>query len=188
MNNPFIVMNSGTEVDLIEPTIESLHLSDIAFNLARIRRFNGATEANCSVALHSVMGSHLAFNRDYAIEFLLHDAHEAYFGDMSSPVKQLLGRRYKIIVDYFDDVLYRRFGVERRYQHEIKHYDLQCLKYERNRFMPISRRPWPVLANVSTTSMATRLQVFNFDRYYSSNDPSMHEELFLKRASELGIK
>ena len=92
-----IVTASGTEFDLLNPQPEYVHLSDIAHALARIPRYTGHARAglHCSVAEHSVRVCRLAMRaypgpdkHDYHWAALLHDAHEAYVGDVSSPLKR----------------------------------------------------------------------------------------------------
>lgn len=89
---------TGQKVDLAKPKPENINISDISWHLSRQARFNGATTSDniYSVAQHSV----LVLNRvrqtepdaDHGllISALLHDAHEAYIGDVSSPMGQLL--------------------------------------------------------------------------------------------------
>lgn len=85
--NPWIEMFSGTAVDLIQPDPETIRLDDIAHHLARIYRYTGGTE--WSVAAHSLCVAMLV-PREFRLEALLHDAHEAYVGDVSSPMKSAM--------------------------------------------------------------------------------------------------
>lgn len=64
-------------------------IEDIAHSLARQCRFNGHTPQHYSIAEHCV---HMArqlirLDKNLAYEALLHDAHEAYTGDVISPIK-----------------------------------------------------------------------------------------------------
>ncbi len=88
---------SGARVDLFDPTPATLHLSDIAFSLCRIPRYTGHTREPYSVGSHSLWVAKVCLRatkdsqtRLYA---LLHDAHEAYVGDIATPVKNLPGMR-----------------------------------------------------------------------------------------------
>ncbi|ESY72326.1 hypothetical protein X740_33295 [Mesorhizobium sp. LNHC221B00] len=63
---------------------------DVAEGLARICRFGGAVPGNpYSVAQHCVVGADAALEEtrdaNVAAYFLLHDAHEFVFGDMTKP-------------------------------------------------------------------------------------------------------
>lgn len=65
-------------------------LHDIAWNLSRTNRYNGATQGEpYSVAEHSLLCSYAVDQSDPALcmAALMHDAQEAYLGDMISPLK-----------------------------------------------------------------------------------------------------
>lgn len=89
------------------PDHRDVHLGDIAQSLASLCRFNGHTvwsDSRCpySVAQHSVLVSRIVERitdvhaeryegLNLPLMALLHDAHEAYVGDMATPMKELLG-------------------------------------------------------------------------------------------------
>lgn len=87
---------SGVAFDLLNPTAAMVKIEDIAHHLARINRFTGATREPYSVAQHSVLVARVIEREfpgtDLPIGGLLHDSHEAYIGDISTPLKDLLGR------------------------------------------------------------------------------------------------
>lgn len=87
----FMTTATGRVWPLLSATAEDVHWPDIARQLARIPRFAGCTDAGIySVAQHSVavMAMVDPCARPHA---LLHDAHEAYIGDMITPMKRALG-------------------------------------------------------------------------------------------------
>ncbi len=96
MNHVIETCPTGLFVDLMDPQPEQICIEDIAWSLSRTARFNGATsgEFTYSVAQHSVWVS-MAVQRfwnkdaDFALKALLHDAHEAYTGDIVTPMKQM---------------------------------------------------------------------------------------------------
>lgn len=88
------------------PDIES-----IAAALSHINRFNGHVGAY-SVAQHSVLVA-LQLPRELRLSGLLHDASEAYLGDITSPLKSLLPE-YRAIEDMYHDVIDQAFGVDTR--------------------------------------------------------------------------
>lgn len=82
----FIVTPYGDIVDIEKPCI--ITLNDVAKGLSQVSRFKGDTIRPYSVARHSFVVSYLV-PAPYALEALLHDAPEAYLGDLISPVKAL---------------------------------------------------------------------------------------------------
>lgn len=88
---------SGAALDLEQLQPEQLHLEDIARALSHICRFGGHTRGFHSVAAHSVLCSEfvwaslehldLSRRRAGAALGLLHDASEAYLGDVVRPLK-----------------------------------------------------------------------------------------------------
>lgn len=80
---------SGQYVDLVNPDPATIKIEDIAVHLSRIARFGGGTSRPYSVAEHSVRVS-WAVSPGYAMPGLLHDAHEAYIGDLIAPFKKVL--------------------------------------------------------------------------------------------------
>jgi hypothetical protein len=80
-------------MNLSDPTPESISVDDIAGALSRICRFGGHTREFYSVAQHSVLVANMIayFDRsDLQIVALHHDSHEAYLGDMPTPLKKRL--------------------------------------------------------------------------------------------------
>jgi uncharacterized protein len=90
----FVQTRSGQAVSLIDPKPNTINLGDIAHSLARLPRFAGHTKEPYSVAQHCVAGANAVFmeakNPVLALHFLMHDAHEAYIGDMLRPVELLI--------------------------------------------------------------------------------------------------
>ena len=89
-----VKMHSGLDVPLEDPRYHHILPADIAHHLALTNRFNGATDTPYSVAQHSCMVADIMQGRKapalMVFRGLLHDAHEAYVGDLISPVKGLM--------------------------------------------------------------------------------------------------
>ncbi len=82
---------TGKRFNLLNPKASDIDIVDIAHALSRICRFTGHCE-HYSVAQHSVIVSqHVAGGN--ALAGLMHDAHEAYVGDVSSPMKRAIVER-----------------------------------------------------------------------------------------------
>lgn len=81
---------SGNVIDLLNPTADQIDWWDIAIALSRIWRFGGGTDEFYSVAEHSlwVMRRAVMGDAKLALLALLHDAHEAYTGDIITPMKR----------------------------------------------------------------------------------------------------
>lgn len=87
---------SNRAFDLLKPDPAQVDFDiDIAEALARIPRYTGHVRPGpYSVAQHCVVGADIVFrdtdDRIAAAAFLLHDAHEAYIGDIATPVAAAL--------------------------------------------------------------------------------------------------
>lgn len=84
---------SGIRFYPLDPRAEEVDLLDIAHHLSRINRYNGAARLECySVAEHSVLMATWLMDTygdpRLAYQGLMHDASEAYIGDMVRPLKR----------------------------------------------------------------------------------------------------
>ena len=86
MSLNWMMTYSGVVYRPFEPNSKDVRLDDIAHALSMICRYGGHTRWFYSVAEHSVHVSHMV-PPDLALEALLHDAAEAYVGDMIIPLK-----------------------------------------------------------------------------------------------------
>lgn len=77
---------TGKQFYPTDPKAADIDIADIAHSLSNICRFGGHCKQFYSVAQHSVFVSHLV-ERDAALAGLLHDATEAYCGDLVRPLK-----------------------------------------------------------------------------------------------------
>lgn len=83
---------TGRYVDLMDPRPETISLTDIAVGLSYACRFGNQVSRFYSVAEHSVRCAEFTTetSRNYTLGLLLHDAHEAYTNDITSPMKMAL--------------------------------------------------------------------------------------------------
>lgn len=115
MNTAIIQTASGALVDLAHPDPAAVDIRDIAHSLARVCRFGGHVRpatgpAWYSVAQHSLLVEHLT-PAPLAMVALLHDATEAYLGDVTAPLKALLGAVYLDLERGWALAIGQRFGL-----------------------------------------------------------------------------
>lgn len=91
---------SGKIFDLLDPKPEMVCIEDIIHSLANICRYAGHVQEFYSVAEHSVRMAMSPVFSGKPLARLMHDAAEAYIGDIASPWKQMLNVELDI-----DDVL-----------------------------------------------------------------------------------
>ena len=121
----WIATFSGSHIDFENPNPAEVDIEDIARALARIPRFLGHTRSLHSVAQHSVGVCKIVpyvwsakewsafgeeFQRGIRYEALLHDAAEAYTGDLPTPAKKSLGTVWREMERRIDKCVRRALG------------------------------------------------------------------------------
>jgi len=90
---PWMETFTGKRFYPLDPGYGSVSIIDIAHALSNICRFGGHTKHYYSVAQHCITGADWVFEQTksdrLAMLFLLHDAAEAYVGDMIRPIKSI---------------------------------------------------------------------------------------------------
>lgn len=104
------MLASGALFDLTDPEGSEFTLQDIAHGLARVCRFAGQTNRFYSVAEHCVHVARLV-PVEHARAALLHDASEAFIGDVTRPLKALLPD-YRKIEKAIEDAISDRFLID----------------------------------------------------------------------------
>jgi uncharacterized protein len=166
---PTILTHSGQIFNLLDPAHSPIDINDIAHALSHLCRFTGHTREFYSVAQHSVHVSHLCHPAN-ALAGLLHDAAEAYVGDVSSPLKSLLPE-YRIIENRIQAAINCKFGAgpfTSAERDDVKHCDLVMLATERRDLMPAMLGDvWPIIKHIPTRAeriqpWSAELAKFNF--------------------------
>lgn len=102
---------TGKRFDFHRARLEDINIQDIAHHLSLLCRFNGATSRFYSVAQHSLYVSYFA-PKKFHLWGLLHDAAEAYVGDVINPIKQLDEYdELRVVEKKIEVTIWRRFGL-----------------------------------------------------------------------------
>jgi len=123
--------------DIQELAAEHINIEDIAHSLSMQCRFNGQTPVFYSVAEHSVFVSELC---EHGKAGLLHDAHEAYLGDIIRPIREIIDDQYGILADRVDKLICEKFNINLDVC-DIKRTDDIVLKMELWKFFGVSVTP-----------------------------------------------
>lgn len=100
----------GMVISLTDPAPHSINIEDIAHALSHICRFGGHSSAFYSVAQHCVLVAQMV--PPAAKKWgLLHDAPEAYLGDVIKPLKILLGTTYHTLEKNFQTAILSHFNL-----------------------------------------------------------------------------
>ena len=188
---------SGRKVDLLNPRPADIDLNDIASALSRIARLNGHTHWPYSVAQHCTLGAVWARRSGFqaagqlALRFLLHDAHEAYIGDIARPVAQALcdSTRLMLARQRLDAAIWASlthgapFYGRDLVEDAVKEIDLRMLRAERDQLCAAPPASWgaaieavqalPVVIHQLSAEEAREQWLHQFDFLTS---PAKHRE------------
>jgi hypothetical protein len=142
----WILTHTGQRFDLHEPDADLIDPRDISHALANICRFNGHTREFYSVAQHCCMVADLVAD-EYKLAGLLHDAPQAYIGDMVRPLKQWL-LQYLDVQDWLWERICTRFDLDTELPEPVRQANLTALATERRDFMPHDTAIWNCLVGV----------------------------------------
>ena len=187
---------TGKQFWPFDPHPEEVYIEDIAHALSNKCRFNGQSIPFYSVAQHSGLVSRIVIP-EQKLPALLHDAAEAYSGDMIDPVKRHLEERLQKIINKFKNypgfqkcikeleeiiliekkiqkVIFEHFGIE-NYNREIIHKaDKRLCVTEKRNIMAKSPLEWKVERDYKP-----------LDKKIIPLYPIEAEELFLKTYNQL---
>lgn len=124
---------TGQDIHFREPALTAFTDEDICLGLSNICRFGGQIYPALTVAQHTILVSILAppYLRKAA---LLHDAAEAYIGDVVKPLKVLLGAAYADIEHAFEEAIFAHYGVDPGMLKAVKPYDIRAVEMEHDYF------------------------------------------------------
>ena len=130
---------TGRKFYPMAPRPEDVDIVDIAHSLAMQCRYNGHVSRFYSVAEHCVLMSEV-IEPEFALWALLHDATEAYVGDMVRPLK-LNMPEYRAVEDRVEFAIAERFGLPLPMPTRVKEVDTAILLNERRALLSDSY-PW----------------------------------------------
>lgn len=136
----WIQTNSGVRFDLLVPSASMVHIGDIAHALSNLCRFNGHVREFYSVAQHSVHVSELV-PKQIALAGLLHDASEAYLGDVTTPLKAMLPD-YRMIEKNVMRAISRHFALVELMPAAVHYADKVALLTERRDLLTPCEHGW----------------------------------------------
>ena len=119
---------TGLTVDPTHLKSDGIDVEDIAHALANLCRFGGHSSRFYSVAQHSVLVA-LSVPPADAMWGLLHDATEAYLGDVIMPLKQQLPT-YRAMEHVAQLAVAERFGLPREIPESVHTADMRMLATE----------------------------------------------------------
>jgi hypothetical protein len=173
----YIVTYTGKQFWLLKPKIEDICIEDIAHSLSMQCRWTGHTKYHYSIAQHCYYCSLLGPENE-ALERLMHDASEAYMGDMNRPLKHYTeaGPAYRRQENVVQGVIGECFGLAPIEPRSVHDADQTMLYTEKSQLITMvgfgMSDPWgdvPVSDNIIIEEWT----------------PAFAEKVFLKRFEEL---
>jgi len=157
--------------------VPAFNIWDIAGALAKQCRFNGHCDGFYSVAEHSVLVSLITEGDPF--EGLMHDATEAYMGDLVLSIK-LRYPEYRADEDKLWEAVAKQYDLPAEMSVETKIADTRAVMMEADMMMYSRGKKWPGYQDFGP-------HTHDFDpeeyiKYYRWEDA---EEVFLKRYNEL---
>lgn len=138
MSENYIETASGLKYHFLDPQQDEITIQDIALSLSNKCRFSGHTRF-FSVAEHCVTVAY-RLPPELRLAGLLHDASEAYLGDIPSPIKAILPdyRRLEVVNE---DAIMRKFNIDIHHP-LVKEADRKALYTEAHFLLPSQGKDW----------------------------------------------
>jgi hypothetical protein len=120
---------TGRHVNPLELCAEDVHIEDIAHALALCNRFAGHTKNPVSVAQHSVFVARLS--GEDGLQGLLHDASDAYIGDMTRWLKHHESMTvFRVVENRIMDTILTKYGCSTCLSKKVRDADKLMLRFE----------------------------------------------------------
>ena len=147
INGPLILLSSGNYFSYKDIKDNKYLIEDIAHGLSHVCRFAGHTERFYSVAEHCYHASYVIEDPQFALDALMHDASEAYLGDIPRPLKALLPE-YVEIEKQVEAEIAKRFNLTYPMPEAVKLIDIRLLATEKKHVLN-NRDSWEYLDRVA---------------------------------------
>lgn len=179
--NNTIRLRSGYYLDLADPQPDQFTLGDIAGALSKICRFGGQIDRFYSVAEHCIhcaeQGRADGLPLDTQAALLLHDATEAFCGDIVKPLKIMLPE-YAAIESRMEAVIAEKFLIDfRREEYSVRKIDHEMLIAERRKLFSADDVEW-----------TGEREVRKIEPWIECWLPEQAEAQFMKAAKMIGVK
>jgi uncharacterized protein len=139
---------TGQRLDLLLPDPSHVCLEDIAQPLSLLVRFTGQIRHGYTVAQHSVLVARALRDEGHSLGVqragLMHDAHEAYTGDVSAPIKGVVGAAWSDFERRMELAVRQRFSVPRDLPAAVRSMDLRMLLAEARDLLAAPPAPWGI--------------------------------------------
>jgi hypothetical protein len=159
----WITTASGKAFHFRNSPDDAVDIEDIAHHLSLVNRFAGATVVPYSVAAHSLLVASILDHGGHApltvMHGLLHDASEAYLGDVSTPLKRLDDMtQYRVLEDYVQRRILDALGVppllDQNALRALREADEEALAAEAHVLLPKPQYSWGRYDNLRVTNTA----------------------------------
>lgn len=129
-----MLLHSGRYFDYKNVSEHEYQIQDIAHGLSLFCRYTGHCNEFYSVAQHSVLVSRIV-PPELAMVGLMHDASEAYLGDVNTHLKKLLPE-YAVLEEKVSKAIAFQFHLPVKLPVAVKLADLEMLMTEKRDLMP----------------------------------------------------
>ena len=131
----WITLSSGNRFYPMDPQADEVEPTDIAHALSMLCRWGGHCKFFMSVAQHCVLVSRLGRTLEEKRWGLLHDASEAYVGDMITPIKRHL-QEYRDVEEKVIAAIAKRFKMSLPWPERVSEADGIMMATEAQALMP----------------------------------------------------
>lgn len=161
MSGDFITTATGKRFHFEDPSPDEIDIVDIAYSLSHTNRWGGHCCPAFSVAQHSVMVADALLrcgaSQMIQLQGLMHDAAEAYLGDVPTPIKRKLPE-YMAMELLVTDVIFQKFGIPMPLDEQVHLQDVEIRRWEYRDLMPEVMGVEPPVAQHPTLKVWTPIQ------------------------------